>query len=224
MTQRSLKVATFNICHAKGRDGVVDLRRTAEVIRGLGADLVALQELDVRVRRSKNVDQPAELAELLNMHVHFAPTLALDDGEYGIALASPGPFKATVEMLPRVSDEEPRAAIIASWHKLAVVTTHLSRSAEARSAQTQHLADLAQRLGDPLILLGDLNQPLKDLGPLTDKGFSAVKPAKRLLETLRPRRQIDHVLVSASIGVIDARVVPSVASDHFPLVAEITLG
>src|SRR5688572_4831143 len=161
----TLRVATFNIHHAEGRDGIVDLNRTADLIADLGVDLIALQELDVHARRSNDVDQPAGLSELLNMHVHFAPTLSLDQGWYGIALAGRMPFKATVQTLPRLADEEPRAAIIASWNGLAVATTHLSRSAAARKVQTEALAALMQELGPPALVLGDLNQRARDIGP-----------------------------------------------------------
>jgi endonuclease/exonuclease/phosphatase family metal-dependent hydrolase len=224
MPAETLKIVTFNIHHAEGRDKVVDVKRIADLVKSIEADIVALQELDVRVPRSRNVDQPAALADALGMHVYFAPSMKLEKGEYGIALAGRHEFKATVQQLPRVAQEEPRVAIVASVHKIAVVATHLSRDAAARRAQTEHLAELAGQLGEPLIVLGDLNQPPKDLAPLTSKGLAPVKPASSLLRSLRPGRPIDHILTSNGIHVKSARVVSTKASDHAPLVAEIALG
>ena len=219
----NLRVATFNIHHAEGKDGVVDLKRTADLIAGLEVDLIALQELDVHARRSKNVDQPAELADLLNMHVYFAPTLSLDHGQYGIALAGRKPFKATVQMLPRLVDEEPRAAIIASWKGLAVVTTHLSRSAAARKPQTEALGSLVTELGPPALVLGDLNQRARDLGPLRSAGLTAVKAASGLRGRLPGGFQIDHILHTPDVIVSGARAVPTNVSDHHALLAEIAI-
>ena len=224
MSAETLKLATFNIHHAEGRDRVVDVKRIADLIRSLEVDIVALQELDARVPRCRNIDQPAALADALGMHVYFAPSMKLEKGEYGIALAGHDEFKATVQQLPRIAQEEPRVAIVASVHKVAVVATHLSRDATARQVQTEHLAELAGRLGEPLVVLGDLNQPPKDLAPLLDKGLLRVKPASSLLGSLRPARPIDHILISSGIKVISARVVPTKASDHAPLIAEIALG
>lgn len=221
MPPRSLKVATFNIHHAEGRDGVVDLHRTADLITRLDVDLIGLQELDERAHRSGEIDQPNELAELLGMQVHFAPTLPLDHGRYGIALAGRVPFRATVQDLPRLADEEPRVVIVASCEGIAVVTTHLSRSAAARRSQTEALAGLVRRLGAPALVIGDLNQKVRDLGPLTSAGLTAVKGSSGLRGKLVGGFQIDHILHTQDITVKGARTVTTDVSDHHALVAEI---
>ena len=41
-----LRVMTYNIHHAEGLDGKVDLERIANVIRQSNADVIALQEVD----------------------------------------------------------------------------------------------------------------------------------------------------------------------------------
>lgn len=221
MSNPLLRVATFNIHHGAGRDGKVDLGRTVEVIRALDVDLIALQELDVGLRRSRNADQPAELADLLGMHVYFLPTLRAEGGEYGIALAAREEFRGTAEHLPKLADEEPRVAIVAAWNKIGIVTTHLSRSGAARKLQTEVIADVASKLGTPALVLGDLNQPARELTPLRAKGFTPVKPKTSLMAALRPGRQIDHILVSDGLTVTSPRVVPTNVSDHSPFVADV---
>lgn len=63
---RVVDVMTFNIHHAQGTDGVLDLQRIADVIEASGADVVGLQEVDRHYSaRSDWVDQAAALAELL---------------------------------------------------------------------------------------------------------------------------------------------------------------
>ncbi|MEA2453310.1 MAG: hypothetical protein QOG04_2020 [Actinomycetota bacterium] len=221
MTDTPIRVATFNIRHAQGKSGAADIQATADVIKSLEADLIAIQELDVGLRRSKRMDQPAELADRLGMHVYFAPAMSMDQGEYGIALAASDEFRATVEQLPRANDEEPRVAIIAGWRGIGIVTTHLSRSAAARNQQTDKLADLVGKLGTPAIVLGDLNQPIKSLGALTGAGLTPAKAPMRAAKVLRRDFQIDHILVTKDLEVRKAWTIPTSASDHNPLIADI---
>lgn len=58
-----MKLVSYNIQFSRGRDNVMDLRRTAETVAG--ADVIALQEVERHWQRSGGRDQPAELSELL---------------------------------------------------------------------------------------------------------------------------------------------------------------
>lgn len=58
-----MKVISYNIQFGRGLDGVVDLVRTCEAVRG--ADIICLQEVEQFWQRSGNADQPAEIAGLL---------------------------------------------------------------------------------------------------------------------------------------------------------------
>src|SRR5688500_17118374 len=107
-----MRVATFNIHHGAGSDGVVDLDRTAAVITDLGADLVALQELDIGWPRSGRADQPRELSERLGMAVHFWPTIRRHGGWYGLGVATGDPLEGEVYPLPQLEDPEPRVAVV----------------------------------------------------------------------------------------------------------------
>lgn len=224
MTPETLKVATFNIHHAEGTDGVVDLDRIAEVIRSIAPDLIALQELDERVPRSRLVDQPAELARKLGMHVHFGPAMDLEVGRYGIALASPRGFRAATVALPRSGSEEPRAVVVATWNGIQVVATHLSRDRSVRARQTRHIASMVQQMEGPVIVLGDMNQRAADLVPLISAGLRPVTPRRGVLDLFRRGWQIDHILVGEDVEIRSACVVHTEASDHNPVVADISLG
>ena len=59
----TLTIATYNIRHGRGMDGVVELSRTGNAIARLGADIVALQEVDRHVERSGHIDEPRLLQE-----------------------------------------------------------------------------------------------------------------------------------------------------------------
>lgn len=224
MTTETLKVATFNIHHAEGKDGVVDLDRIAALIRAIDPDLIALQELDERVPRSRLVDQPAELARRLGMHVHFGPAMDLEVGRYGIALASPRGFRAATVALPRSGSGEPRAVVAATWNGIQVITTHLSRDPSTRARQTRHIAAMVEQMEGPVIVMGDMNQRVADLVPLISIGLRPATPRRGPLDLFRRGWQIDHILVGEGVQIRSVRVVPTTASDHDPLVADISLG
>ncbi|MDP6034738.1 MAG: endonuclease, partial [Verrucomicrobiota bacterium] len=66
-----LRVLCYNIHHAQGVDGKLDVPRIAKVILSVKPDLVALQEMDQKTKRTQKVDQVAELARLTKMKSVF---------------------------------------------------------------------------------------------------------------------------------------------------------
>lgn len=52
------RVLSYNIHHAEGIDGKLDVARIARVIKDCQPDLVALQEVDKLVERTESIDQP----------------------------------------------------------------------------------------------------------------------------------------------------------------------
>ena len=212
-TPGELTVATFNIHHGEGRDGVVDLERTAEVIRSLDADLVALQEVDKDLSRSGNVDQAAEIAARTGMEVSFFPALLVEQGEYGLALATKGPARATSETLPRLAREERRIAIEARYAGVSFVATHLSKGGRARDLQTEALMTIARRLDPPVIVLGDLNQSHSSLEMFNSAGFST-RPPLVSWRSFPAVRRVDHIVAGPGVRIHRFDVRATVASDH----------
>jgi endonuclease/exonuclease/phosphatase family metal-dependent hydrolase len=216
-----LQVATFNVHHCEGRDGRPDIARTADAIRATGAGLVALQELDQNMERSGRVDQPALLAELTGLEVHFRPTLERDGGTYGLAIACSGPASVVTEPLPRHGDEEPRIALVAEWNGIGVIATHLSRQPKARELQTEALASLGAALKVPTAIVGDLNQGRRALGPLLEAGFRPPPSVHRTLVARFRRLEADHILTGPGLRHRRVWSVATAASDHLPLAAEL---
>jgi endonuclease/exonuclease/phosphatase family metal-dependent hydrolase len=58
-----MRVISYNIQYGRGRDGVIDLVRSCNAIRG--ADIICLQEVDQHWQRSGDLDQAAEISGLL---------------------------------------------------------------------------------------------------------------------------------------------------------------
>jgi endonuclease/exonuclease/phosphatase family metal-dependent hydrolase len=211
-----MRVATFNVHHCEGRDGVVDVGRVAEVIRATKAEVVALQELDMGLERTGFTNQPGELAAATGLTVEFHSLLQRGDGRYGIALAAPGRLDSDKIALPRLGSEEPRGAVFARRDGITFVGTHLSRSRRARAAQIEALVRLAGRLDPPVVLMGDLNQRLAGLGPLLAAGFSG--PRRRPWSR---GRSIDHILAGPGLRIVRPETLKTGASDHPALAADV---
>lgn len=218
-----VRVATFNVHHCRGSDGVVDVTRTAAVLAEAEADVIALQELDRDLPRSGHADQPAELARLLGIEVRFFPTLERAGGEYGIGIAA---AHALVDLrfvpLPQLRQEEPRGVVTAAWLGAHVVATHLSTDRRARRVHLAALAALARGLEGPAIVMGDLNLGPRPLSIFRNLGYSGAFGHATLPRRF-PARQIDHILVSPGVQVVDSWTIRTDASDHLPLVADLEL-
>ncbi len=230
----ALRVMAYNVKHGRGMDDAIDLARIAAVIRTAAPDVVTLQEIDKLCGRSGEVDQAARLAELCGgMHHAFGAFMDYDGGEYGMAILSRYPIRrATNVRLP--PGAEPRTAlevrIMAPGEREVIVTgVHLYRTEAERLAQAEMLADLYVDANVPVVLAGDFNslpgtavmQRLAADFRIAEKtGAAATFPADA------PDREIDFVLAAPRDRVvIDAHhvVAEPVASDHRPIVADLTL-
>ncbi|QDU83166.1 hypothetical protein Pla163_02630 [Planctomycetes bacterium Pla163] len=230
----TLRAATYNVRHGEGSDGVLDLVRTADVLRELEADFVGLQEVDLGVARTNGVNQPLALADALGMHPAFGSFMDYQGGRYGMAILSKHPLVDTYAL--RLPDgNEPRVALIAEARlpddsTVLVVNVHFDwvdddgfRFAQAR-ALAEHLAELDR----PFVLLGDFNDgpDSRTLALFRELATEADKPdaARSTWPADEPRVEIDFVFAGppAAWNVGPARVVDeSVASDHRPVVAEL---
>lgn len=246
---RDIRVLSYNIHTGIGADGRLDLTRTARVITASGADIVGLQEVDVRwSARSGYADQAAELARLTGMHVFFAPIydLAPEPGRterrrYGVALLSRFPILRTENhSLTRLSTVNPNptprpapgfgeAVLSAQGRVVHAYVTHLDYRADPGVRATQVGETLRILDGDPAgsrqVLTGDFNaEPgAGELAPLwrrlTD---SWTKPDGFTYPAQAPVTRIDYVATAGGLRPLAARVLDTQASDHRPVLAELS--
>lgn len=90
----TIRVASYNIKHGRGNDNVVDLARTAGVLRALAPDIVGLQEVDREAERSGKVDEARVLGESLGVHHAFGRFMDFQGGAYGMGVLSRFPITA----------------------------------------------------------------------------------------------------------------------------------
>jgi len=248
-----LRVLTYNILHGAGPDKKLDLGRTAEVIRRLSPDLVALQEVDNGTKRSGGVDEAAELGGLTGMHTAFGKAMDFDGGQYGDAVLSRFPIeRAVAHALPHSKDREPRQALEvhvsvpvnepprgepgggrrAGFWSVRFISTHWDHLNDHvdRVLQAKAVAELAAtEPAVPVILAGDLNAepgsvPLAGLGTgWLDTTPAAPEPS---FPSDRPNLRIDFIFARPARlwRVVSAEVVnESRASDHRPVLAVLEL-
>ena len=234
----TLTLATYNVRRCLGTDRRLSPERIAEVIAGLDADIVALQEIDVGRLRSGGIDQAQVIADRLRFTSHFHPAMRIADELYGDALLTRRPSELVkVGLLPKprhLWSPEPRGAIWIEVRtgsaRLQVVNTHFGLGRRERRAQADALLgeDWVGACPAPVVVLGDLNSLP---GGLVYRRFGArlrdahlVGAAGRPAPTFpsrRPLLRIDHIFVSQDIEVVDAAVIRTpltgIASDHLPL-------
>jgi len=229
---------TYNIHVGIGMDKKLDLPRIAGVIKHEHPDLVGLQEVDRGVERTQRIDEIAELAKLTNMDYAFAFNLKYQGGQYGVAILSRYPIRATEHRLYQNTREAERRGFIRAEVKIDgrvvnFVTTHLDYQYEdGRVFEAEQLLATLKDVKGPLILVGDFNDVPTGAAyklvsgqfadaftesAVSDHGFSypADKPAKR----------IDYIWFRKAESIHTKRlwIVSTLASDHVPVIADLEI-
>lgn len=224
-----LRVASYNAHDCIGRDGLYAPDRIADVVLATGADTVALQEVTL----DRSGDLVSRLEGRTGMQLVDGTLFDRGFGRYGNLLLTRRPVIEESLHDIAVAGREPRGVVDATLDvdgcPLRVVATHLGLASRERHAQLQWIADLVQAPPGPAILLGDFNVWWRNLAfaPLARAGF--VSTAVRSYPTWWvPLLPLDRVLVRPPAEI--ARVwchrgpLAQVASDHYPVVADIRLG
>jgi endonuclease/exonuclease/phosphatase family metal-dependent hydrolase len=149
-------------------------------------------------------------------------------GRFGVALLSRVPLATTGRLdlgkLPR--DPAGRVVITASVtvgdRSLEVLGTHMSHLLYRSPVQYLRLRRLVPTTDRPAVLAGDMNL----WGPGVTTFLTGWRRAVRgrTWPSWRPHSQLDHVLVTPPVTVVDARVVPGSGSDHRPVRVTLSLG
>jgi endonuclease/exonuclease/phosphatase family metal-dependent hydrolase len=238
-----LRVLCYNVHWCLGTDGKYDVARLADVINKAKPDLVALQEVDVGVKRSGRVHDVRELSKLTGLAARFGPTQLYEGGLFGNAVMTRLPIlDVSIHPLPYTesTDERttyPRGAIAVTMQgpdgkPLRFVSTHFQHNVpEDRLAEAKAINKLFAADGDGLrtILAGDMNA-VPDAEPVTEllkKWKNAIdEAATPTAPATKPRSRIDYVFYRAAsqFRVVESKVIPeSIASDHRPVLAVLEL-
>jgi endonuclease/exonuclease/phosphatase family metal-dependent hydrolase len=203
-----------------------------EEISGLvrSFDMVGIQESDAGSIRSGFISQTTSLARLggfdywaeqVNRDMVFAKHSIGFLSRYPIVSVSrhqlPGKIPGRGLMVAHI-DLEGQA--------VAFAVSHLSLGPRDRIKQAGYIGGIIRELNCQTILMGDFNctSDSEELKVIAEK--AGLRPAIRNMATYpswKPRRDIDHMLVSEGIVVRKARTINFAMSDHLPLAIEVLI-
>ena len=203
------------------------LDRIAENVRDF--DIVALQELDGGSLRTGFINQTRYLAEQASFpywHNQTNRKLGMLTQHCNGILCRVSPRTYTPHKLPGPAG---RGALVANLgsdeHDLTIIIAHLSLGRRHRQKQVEYLADLVNQV-DNAILLGDMNcEPGSIEMELLIKNTDLQHPTAHLhtFPSWKPKRRIDHVLVTPSVQVERSYAPQWRDSDHLPIAVDVSL-
>lgn len=218
-----LVLMSYNVRNGKGMDNKRNLNRTAEVIRAAQPDVVALQEIDSVTRRSEGDDVAAVLGKKCSMYHTFSKAIDYDGGGYGVALLS-REKPVAVQRFALPGREEARTLLYVEFEQYAVVSTHLSLTAEDRMASLAVIDSVATMCTKPIFIAGDWNAtPESAFGRALGEKMQYLTDTKACtFPADSPDRVIDYIVAphDQAVEVLRREVINEpMASDHRPIVA-----
>ena len=238
-----LRVLSYNIHKCiGGLDRRYEPSRIADVIRKLDVDIVMMQEVDAGVTRSKGDKQVDLLGDALELKYRswFPNVDVRGGGQYGNAILSRYPMIESSNVDLSIRFKKKRSALHAVLRvrhddidrTVHVFNMHLGLAGFERKIQLQKFLDhhpFANLHHDtPVLVGGDLNDVYGGLGTLlAPAGFRGINKRPLTFPAWGPVRALDAIFVRGDVDFdrlsrCDSELARR-ASDHRPLVAEITL-
>lgn len=239
-----IRVLSYNIHSSYDVDGRFDIEGIAEVIEGSGASVIGLQEVPRGRLLSGVTDQLTLLSKRLGFeHIAFFGTT---DPTWGNALLSRFPIIAVDRAyLPQVGTPLRRgylgARLDVGGTEILFISTHLQHVNEPGihdedpeedlyPVHTTQIRTILTEWGgyQPAVLVGDFNaRPgWRQIGELLAAGWIDSWEEAGVGEgftsnAVNPQYRIDYIFHTPDLVAVDAGVIPSRASDHFAVAADI---
>jgi endonuclease/exonuclease/phosphatase family metal-dependent hydrolase len=235
---RKLRVVTYNIHRCRGLDGRTRPQRIAAVLATIDADIIALQE--VIGASPLKPGQAAEIGAALGMGWVMAPTRHLRNALFGNVVLSHFPVKHHQQYDLSWKTCEPRLAqrvdLQIDEDVLHFYNVHLGTAILERREQAKKLANVVhdRRVVGPKIVLGDFNEWARALAKdvlaerLHSIDLTKHLSRRRTYPGFFPVVHLDHIYYEGARVEVDRVWLPKdrlalMASDHLPLVADLTI-
>ncbi|MCO5239619.1 MAG: endonuclease/exonuclease/phosphatase family protein [Chitinophagaceae bacterium] len=236
----AIKVMTYNVhhCNPPGKPGVIDVDAIAAVIKQQGADMVAVQEVDVNTGRSGKINQAEQLAAKAGYRFYyFGKAMDFDGGGYGVLILSRYPLTDTTTYplpMPEHKGGEPRVlaaatAALPNGRSVRFGSTHLEAyNKTSRMLQIKEISRIAGETALPFIVAGDFNATEgSEVIRILDADFT--RTCYQCPSTFGEGGEtgaIDFIAFrpKATFHVLSHQAVQNKeASDHMPVIAELQL-
>jgi endonuclease/exonuclease/phosphatase family metal-dependent hydrolase len=229
--QKMMRVASYNIHKCVGTDRRFNPERIIAVLAEIDADVVALQEADLRFGEKTGLLNVETLRDRLGLVPVPVEGAVKNHGWHGnVVLVREGIINKTHQLvLPGV---EPRGAMVvdmvAKGIDLRVIATHLGLLRHSRAKQVEAVLKAAHDADGHVLVMGDLNEwrvgrrsALSGLEPIFGPldNFVPSFPSKFPLLALdrilcAPRKLLSHLEVHDT-------PLARLASDHLPIKAQL---
>ena len=235
------KIMSYNIRHGEGMDTILDLSRSAGIIKSQAPDWCALQEVDNFCLRSDSINQTDYLAKETSMEGVFGKFMDFQQGEYGMSTLSARSIVSTkIVQLPD-GKYEPRSSIvqeiqITKKETIVVANVHFDwvdgeEGISNRLHQAKSLMKYINSLGKACFIVGDFNctPDSPTMQYFAKEGFSFVeKGGDNLSFQGKGKTEIDHVIYRGTQKVRFKKekallLEEPFISDHRPLIVEMEI-
>ena len=221
-----LTVGTWNI-----KRGNENLEMQGWLIAAEKPDILGVQE--VYINEKEHTDNLLSVRTKNAQYMTFAETIKYPSGgQYGIGQISKyKPENAEMTLLPSEDKEQrclQKVEYVIDGKRVSVYNTHLSYdSATLRKKQFAEVLKIMNADKNEFkILTGDFNAKESEFSGFT-RNYKIVNTSATKFYTYSNKligmSQIDNIIVSKNITVLNARAIPTEYSDHYPLFAFLSL-
>lgn len=216
-----LKIASYNIHKAVGFDRRRSPERILSVVNAMAADVVVLQEADLRLGPRPTVLPRFLIEQETDFAVADVAETDVSLGWHGNAVLVRRGLKIGAVDRIELPGLEPRGAVAVQVEGLTVIGTHLGLIRRWRKLQ---MAAIRTWLGDHAeraLVIGDFNEWSNRNGFEPWDGHLQVVAPARSFPAFRPVAMLDRFAHGPKVRVLDAgietRRPAPIASDHLPL-------
>ncbi len=240
-----MRIVTYNVHKCRGLDRRVRPARIASVLRELGADIIALQEVLSVGGAAREMDQARFIAEELGYDYCIGENRRLAGGAYGNVILSRLPWRHVHNYDITWRGRERRGCLrvdietgasgarrLLHLFNVHLGTAYIERRHQARQLVGDRILGNMELTG-ARVVLGDFNEWTKGLATrlLTEQLQSAdVRTHLRRARTYPgalPLVHLDHIYFDPALELrqltLHKSLTALVASDHLPLVADFEL-
>ena len=223
-----LRVLTYNTRLGTNILGRARLFEQAAVVRDAGPDLVLLQEM----ASLEHVERFASLVGLT--YLAFGAARRTRAGELGNAMLCRWPIEAVENhaVAPGWPVSQPRAVLAATigshGERVHVLAAHFGLLPGEPELAASLVLEMAAKRAGPLLVGGDFNRPLASAachrhlrGVLTDAARTDGRSPEPTFPAPCPVLRLDYLYVR-ELRVHGLQVIPTSASDHRPVIAELS--
>lgn len=223
----NIKIISYNIHSGTDKNMAPTLFDTISFLKESNSDIICLQEVN---ESSKVGFQVSSLKEELNMNLHFGANVIKNNTNYGLATYSKYKIISQKHIYLSSTREQRgflHTTIKVKNKKLHIINIHLGVGNIERKKQVKELQKYIKTLNyfknDYFIILGDFNE-----GNLSLDDEFIIDIAKKLnksniLTFSKGLERIDYMFVSNNVEVNSYEVLIKNMSDHYPIVAKISI-